>query len=101
MTGTVNKFIPAVTQRMREKLPGLKENPLTPVMIASLTLLLNDQDTFSAAALAKLNPGMGEAMMNEGADGIANIHNAIQDVILFHTAETARKFQLLRVFTLN
>lgn len=55
-------------------------------MIASLTLLLYDHDTFSAATLAKVNPGVGEAKIQEGADGVANIHNAIQDAILFYTA---------------
>ena len=54
-------------------------------MIASLTLLLYDHDSFSAATFAKVNPGVGEAKLREGADGVANIHDAIQDAILFYT----------------
>ena len=87
VTGTVNKSIPTVTQHLKEKLPAFKEGLLTPVVIASLTLLLSDHDTFSAATLAKVNPGVGEAMIKEGQDGITNIHNVIQDTILFYTAE--------------
>jgi hypothetical protein len=54
-------------------------------VIASLTLLLSDHDTFSAATLAKVNPGVGAAKIQEGVDGVANIHDAIQDAILFYT----------------
>lgn len=56
------------------------------MVIASLTLLLSDHDTFSAATLAKVNSGVGEAKIKEGMDGVANIHNAIQNTILFYTA---------------
>ncbi|KAF9697538.1 hypothetical protein EKO04_004523 [Ascochyta lentis] len=86
VTATVNKSIPAATQHLKEKLPAFKQGLLVPVVIASLTLLLSDHDSFSAATLAKVNPGVGEAKVKEGADGVANIHNAIQDAILFYTA---------------
>lgn len=86
LTYKVNISIPAATQHLKEKLPAFKEGLLIPVVIASLTLLLSDHDTFSAATLAKVNPGVGEAKIKEGADGVANIHIAIQDAILFYTA---------------
>ncbi|KAJ4985311.1 hypothetical protein SVAN01_09162 [Stagonosporopsis vannaccii] len=85
VTATVNKSIPAATEHLKEKLPAFKEGLLVPVVIASLALLLSDHDTFSAATLAKVNPGVGDAKIKEGADGVANIHNAIQDAILFYT----------------
>merc|ERR1712029_163738 len=85
VTNTVNKSIPAANQRVKEKLPAFKESLFIPVVIASLTLLLNDHDTFSAATLAKVNLGVGAAKIQEGADGVANIHNAIQDAISFYT----------------
>ena len=66
-------------------MPAFKEGLLIPVVIASLALLLSDHDTFSAATLAKVNPGVGAAKTQEGVDGVANIHNAIQDAILFYT----------------
>lgn len=81
----VNISIPTATQHLKEKLPAFKEGLLIPVVIASLTLLLSDHDTFSAATLMKVNPGVGEAKIQEGADGVANIHNAIQDAILYYT----------------
>ena len=86
LTHKVNISIPAATQHLKEKLPAFKEGLLVPVVIASLTLLLSDHDTFSAATLAKVNPGVGEAKIKEGAGGVAHIHNAIQGAILFYTA---------------
>lgn len=85
LTCAVNISIPAATVHLKEKLPAFKEGLLIPVVIASLTLLLSDHDTFSAATLAKVNPGVGEAKIKEGSEGVANIHNAIQDAILFYT----------------
>ncbi|KAF3042655.1 hypothetical protein E8E12_005359 [Didymella heteroderae] len=85
VTDTVNISIPTATGHLKEKLPAFKEGLLIPVVIASLTLLLSDHDTFSPATLAKVNPGVGEAKIKEGADGVANIHNAIQDAILLYT----------------
>jgi hypothetical protein len=52
-----------------------------------LKLLLYDHDTFSAATLAKVNPGIGEAKRDEGVDAVANIHNAIEDGIKFFEAD--------------
>lgn len=85
LTSAVNISIPATTAHTKEKLPEFKKGLLTPVVIASLTLLLSDHDTFSAATLSKVNPGVGEAKIKEGADGVANIHNAIQDAIVYYT----------------
>lgn len=85
LTCAVNISIPAATAHLEEKLSAFKEGLLIPVVIASLTLLLSDHDTFSAATLAKVNSGVGEAKIKEGAEGVANIHNAIQDAILFYT----------------
>lgn len=53
VTDTVNESIPAATQHIKEKLPQFKEGLLIPVVIASLTLLLSDHDTFSAATLGE------------------------------------------------
>lgn len=86
VTATVNKSIPGATQHLKEKLPAFKEGLLVPVVTASLALLLSDHDTFSAATLAKANLGVGEAKIQEGVSGVANIHNAIQDAIVFYTA---------------
>lgn len=85
LTSAVNKSIPAATKHLEGKLREFKEGLLVPVVIASLALLLSDHDTFSAATLAKVDPRVGEAKIREGADGVANIHNAIQDAIVFFT----------------
>ncbi|KAF1926000.1 uncharacterized protein M421DRAFT_423283 [Didymella exigua CBS 183.55] len=85
VTDTVNISIPAATAHLKEKLPAFRQSLLIPVVIASLTLLLSDHDTFSVATLAKVSPGVGEAKIQEGSDGVANIHHAIQDAILFYT----------------
>jgi hypothetical protein len=45
--------IPTATRHLKEKIEQFKEGLLVPVVIASLTLLLSDHDTFSAAVLGK------------------------------------------------
>jgi hypothetical protein len=85
-SGVVNKSIPAATAHIKAKVAAFKEGGLVPVVIASLTLLLSDHDTFSAAVLAKFNPGTPPDKVSEGSEAIANIHNVIQDAIVFYTA---------------
>ncbi|KAI8941490.1 hypothetical protein NX059_002707 [Plenodomus lindquistii] len=86
VVNTVNLSIPFASQLLIDKEPVFKESGLTPVVIASLKLLLYDHDTFSAAVLAKSNQGVGEAKIKEGEDAVANIHNAIQKAIDFYAA---------------
>ncbi|KAF2995361.1 hypothetical protein E8E13_003104 [Curvularia kusanoi] len=86
VTDTVNVSIPAATQHIKEKLAEFKRGLLVPAVIASLKLLEYDHDSFSAAVLAKANTGVGEAKIQEGYDGVANIHNAIQSAIDFYVA---------------
>lgn len=74
----------------QEKLARFKGGVLIPVGIAGLPLLLSRHDTSSAVMLAKVNPGVGGARIKDGADGDANIHDAIQDAILLHTANAAQ-----------
>jgi hypothetical protein len=81
----VNVSIPTSTQHIKEKLPAFKEGGLIPVVIASLTLLLSDHDTFSAATLLKINQAVGPEEVKRGENAVANIHNAIQDAIVFYT----------------
>lgn len=82
----VNKSIPASTEHIKAKEPVFYNGGLSPVVITSLTLLLNDHDTFSAAVLHKVNKGISPAKMQEGQDAVANIHNAIQNAIDFYSA---------------
>jgi hypothetical protein len=51
-----------------------------------LKLLLYDHDTFSAATLAKINPGIGDTKVKEGEAAVANIHDAIESGITFYTS---------------
>jgi hypothetical protein len=83
----VNVSIPNSLEDLKAKAPAFKEGGLTITVVASLKLLLYDHDTFSAATLAKVNPGIGEAKRDEGVDAVANIHNAIEDGIKFFEAD--------------
>lgn len=78
--------IPDATKHLKEKVAAFKEGALVPVVIASLALLLYDHDTFSAATLAKISPRIAPEKTAEGADAVANIHNVIQDAIVFYIA---------------
>lgn len=80
----VDVSIPNATEHLKAKVEEFKKGGLVPVVIASLTLLLSDHDTFSAATLLKVNPGVGKAKLAQGTDAVANIHNAIADAILFY-----------------
>jgi hypothetical protein len=85
----VNVSIPASLEDLKAKAPAFKEGSLTITVVASLKLLLYDHDTFSAATLAKVNPGIGEVKTKEGEAAVANIHNAIEDGIKFFEADLA------------
>jgi hypothetical protein len=82
----VNVSIPAATEHLKGKVEAFKEGGLVPVVIASLALLLSDHDTFSAATLLKIDQAVGPEEVKRGEDAVANIHNAIQNAILFYTA---------------
>lgn len=84
----MNVSIPASTQHLQEKEPEFKESGFSAVVIGSLSLLLSDHDTFSAAVLAKSNAGVGQAELQRAQDAVQNIHNAIQAAIVFY-AENA------------
>lgn len=84
---TVDISIPNATRNLKTKAPAFKEGGLTPVVVASLKLLLYDHDSFSAAVLAKADRGVGEAKVKEGEAAVENIHDAIQDAIDFFVAD--------------
>ncbi|KAF2756116.1 hypothetical protein EJ05DRAFT_478146 [Pseudovirgaria hyperparasitica] len=81
---TVNVSIPAATVHLKAKLKEFQEGALGPVVVASLALLLSDHDTFSAAVATKL-VGADPDVLARGLAAVANIHNAIQDALLFYT----------------
>ncbi|KAH7071802.1 hydrophobic surface binding protein A-domain-containing protein [Paraphoma chrysanthemicola] len=87
VVSTVDVSIPNATRNLKTKAPAFKEGGLTPVVVASLKLLLYDHDSFSAAVLAKADRGVGEAKVAEGEAAVKNIHNAIQDAIDFFVAD--------------
>jgi hypothetical protein len=62
------------------KKPEFEKSGLTPVVLGSLKLLLNDHDTFSAAVTAKAYKG-DAALVAEGEAVVAKIHDAIQNGI--------------------
>jgi hypothetical protein len=74
---TVGVSIPDDVQILIKKKPAFESSGLTPVVLASLKLLLNDHDTFSAAVTAKSFKGDAELTV-EGEAVVAKIHNAIQ-----------------------
>lgn len=74
---TVGVSIPDDVQVLIGKKSAFESSGLTPVVLASLKLLLNDHDTFSAAVTAKSY--MGDAQLTaEGIAVVAKIHDAIQ-----------------------
>jgi len=82
----VNVSIPKSTQDLKAKVDAFKQGGLVPVVVASLTLLLSDHDTFSAATLVKIDQAVGSEKIKQGEDAVANIHNAIADAIKFYAA---------------
>lgn len=82
----MNKSIPASTEILKRKQPAFKDSGFTAVVLASLSLLLSDHDTFSAATLTKISTAVGEQKTKEGLAAVENIHNVIQEAIVFYTA---------------
>lgn len=82
---TVGNTIPDDVQVLIKKKPEFESSGLTPVVLASLKLLLNDHDTFSAAVTEKAYKGDPE-LVAEGEAVVAKIHDAIQDGINVYSA---------------
>lgn len=82
---TVGNTIPDDVQVLIKKKPEFESSGLTPVVLASLKLLLNDHDTFSAAVTEKAYKGDPE-LIAEGEAVVAKIHDAIQEGINVYSA---------------
>jgi hypothetical protein len=67
------------------KKPEFEKSGLTPVVLGSLKLLLNDHDTFSAAVTAK-SYKEDPQLTAEGEAVVAKIHDAIQNGIDVYSA---------------
>jgi hypothetical protein len=67
------------------KKPEFEKSGLTPVVLGSLKLLLNDHDTFSAAVTAKSYKDNAQ-LTAEGEAVVAKIHDAIQNGIDVYSA---------------
>lgn len=81
VSSTVVTSIPNSVDVLKSKKQVFQQALLTPVVIASLELLLNDHDTFSAAVVDKLT--VDAATLAQANDGIAKIHNALVDGIAY------------------
>lgn len=80
VVNTVGVSIPNDVQVLIGKKPQFEASGLVPVVLASLKLLLNDHDTFSAAVTAKAY--QGDATLDaEGTAVVKKIHDAIQNGI--------------------
>lgn len=77
---TVGYSIPDDVQVLIGKKENFESSGLVPVVLASLKLLINDHDTFSAAVTAK-SYQQNQTLNALGADVVAKIHNAIQNGI--------------------
>lgn len=84
VSSTVAKSIPNSVDVLKSKKPAFQQAGLTPVIIASLELLLNDHDTFSAAVLSKLTADA--ATLAEANAGINRIHDALEDGIAYYSS---------------
>ncbi|KAL1586697.1 hypothetical protein WHR41_04634 [Cladosporium halotolerans] len=74
---TVAVSIPAAVEVIVGKKEAFEDAGLGPVVLASLRLLIDDHDTFSAAVTAK--SFMGDAELTaEGEKAVDDIHDAIQ-----------------------
>ena len=82
---TVGESIPDDVQVLIKKKPEFESSGLTPVVLASLKLLINDHDTFSAAVTAKAYKD-DAALTAEGEAVVAKIHDAIQNGIDVYSA---------------
>lgn len=80
---TVTISIPAGIEVLKSKKAAFQQSGLVPIILASLNLLLNDHDTFSAAVLQKLTlDPVGTAAAKAG---IALIHNSIASGIQYYS----------------
>lgn len=82
VSSTVAVSIPDGVNVSKSKKKAFQQAGQVPVVIASLQLLLNDHDTFSAAVVAKLT--LDAADLARANDGIATIHNALEDGITYY-----------------
>ncbi|GIZ46409.1 hypothetical protein CKM354_000953500 [Cercospora kikuchii] len=78
---TVGVSIPASVEVTKAKKPLFDEAGLSPIILGSLVILLDDHDTFSAAVQEDLS-----ADMVRGQEVVDKIHDAIQDGINFYSA---------------
>lgn len=81
VTDTVVVSIPDGVNVLKSKKANFQQAGQVPIVIASLELLLNDHDTFSAAVVAKLT--LDAADLAEANAGIATIHNALANGIAY------------------
>lgn len=81
----VNITIPNSIQNIRAKKPIFKETDSRKIVIASLVLLLYDHDTFSASAAKNFNPRTPRKSLEQGTEAAENIHDVIQDALLYYT----------------
>ncbi|KAL0253152.1 hypothetical protein SLS55_010605 [Diplodia seriata] len=77
---TVAVSIPASVQALKAKRTAFEADGMGAVVVASLRLLLNDHDTFSAALTAKAYVG-NETLTAQGEAIVDGIHDAIQSGI--------------------
>lgn len=77
---TVEKSIPASIQDIKAKKPLFEKSGQTGVIAATLKVLLNDHDTFSAAVGKLLTADQARAVV-----AVAVIHDAIQDGIDYYS----------------
>ncbi|GME66013.1 putative cell wall galactomanno protein [Neofusicoccum parvum] len=77
---TVGVSIPSAVRTLKAKKPQFAASGMTATVIASLKLLLNDHDTFSAALTAKSYQA-NATLTAQGVEVVDDIHNAIQSGI--------------------
>lgn len=82
---TVGVSIPDDVDVLIGKKSAFEESGLVPVVVASLKLLINDHDTFSAAVTEKAYKG-NETLTGLGEEVVDKIHDAIQRGIDVYTA---------------
>jgi len=80
---TVVIDIPAGIEVLKSKKTAFQKSGLVPVILASLKLLINDHDTFSAALLQKLTLDPISAIAANA--GVAIIHTSIQSGIDYYS----------------
>lgn len=84
VSSTVAITIPNSVDVLKSKKAAFQSAGQVPVVLASLELLLNDHDTFSAAVLNDLT--VDTATLAQANAGIAVIHNALENGIAYFEA---------------